>query len=181
MSARASAGRYARALLDVAIDQGNARQAGDDLAAFAGLAAAHGELQRALTNPAIPVLRKRGLVDAIAARAGACAPVANLLGMLAERNRLALVAEIDRAYRLRLMEHEGVIEAEVTTAEPMDAAEVDAMRDRLASATGRTVRMTARTDASLIGGVVTRVGSTVYDGSVAAQLEKIRTRLGGQL
>jgi F-type H+-transporting ATPase subunit delta len=179
MSARASAGRYARALLEVAVDQGNARQVGDDLSAFVATVRTHAELQRVLTNPAVPVTHKRKLVDALAARAGAVAPVANLRGMLAERNRLALLADIGDAYRHRLMDHDGVIEAEVTTAEPLDPAAAEALRARLASATGRQVTLTTRTDEQLIGGVVARIGSTVYDGSVAAQLQKIRTRLGG--
>ena len=179
MSARASAGRYARALLDVAVDQGHTRQVGDDLSAFVAMVGAHAELQRVFTNPAVPMAHKRKLVDALAARAGAAAPVANLLGMLAERNRLALLTDIDDAYRRRLMDHDGVIEAEITMAAPLDAAAADALRARLASATGRQVIMTTRTDDALIGGVVARLGSTVYDGSVAAQLQKIRTRLGG--
>jgi F-type H+-transporting ATPase subunit delta len=179
MSARASAGRYARALLDVAVDQGTTCQVADDLAAFVRMVRAHADLQRVLTNPAVPVTHKRKLVDALAARAGAVAPVANLLGMLAERNRLALLDDIDDAYRHRLMDHDGVIEAEITTAAPLDAPAADALRARLAAATGRQVTMTTRTDEALIGGVVARIGSTVYDGSVAAQLQKIRTRLGG--
>ena len=172
------ANRYARALLAVAIDQSSPGDVERTLTGFVALLDGHAELRRVLTNPAIPVTAKRGLVDALAGRASLSPPVANLLRLLAERNRLALLPEVCDAYRQRLMEHEHVIEAEITTAAPLDAGRVDALRRRLAAATGRRVKMAARTDEALIGGVVARVGSTVYDGSVATQLEKIRTKLG---
>ena len=177
MNVRTSAHRYARALLDVAIDQSSPDQVEREVTGFAGLLAGHAELRRVLTNPTIPVSGKRGLVDALASRAGVSAPVANLLRLLAERNRLALLPEVCNAYRQRLREREQVIEAEITTAMPLDAGRTDALAERLAAATGRRVTMTVRTDEALIGGVVARVGSTVYDGSVATQLAKMKTRL----
>lgn len=178
MSARASASRYARALLDVAIDQQVTERVAQDLDGFAALVDGNAELRAALANPAVPVAGKAALVAALAARAGACDTVANLLRLLAERNRLTLIAEVRDAYHARLMEHQGVIEAEITTAVALEPARVDALRERLARVTGRDVTMTARTDASLVGGAVARVGSTVYDGSLATQLAKMKTRLG---
>jgi F-type H+-transporting ATPase subunit delta len=75
------------------------------------------------------------------------------------------------------MEHQRVVRAEVTTAVPLSQERAAQLQQRLASATGRAVTMTTKVDASIIGGVITRIGSTVYDGSVAAQLAKVKDRL----
>jgi F-type H+-transporting ATPase subunit delta len=181
MTRRGSAARYARALLDVAIEESIAERAERDLAAFAELFAQHPDLERALTHPAVPAARKRALTAAITARLGTAAPVGKLLAMLADRDRLALVPELLTTYRERLLEHQRVIRAEVTTAEPLTPARAEQLRDRLARATGRHVTLTTRVDARIIGGIVARIGSVVYDGSIAAQLAKMRERLETQV
>ena len=178
MSARASANRYARALLDIAIDQSATDSVAEDLDSFAALVDAHVELHRVLFNPAIPVPSKSGLIEALAQRAGITELVRNLLVMLAERNRLALLTEVGEAYRQHLREYEGVVQAELTTATPIDEAQMGSVRNRLAAATGRRVTITANTDTTLVGGVVARVDSTVYYGSLVTQLAKMKARLG---
>jgi F-type H+-transporting ATPase subunit delta len=180
MTTRGSAARYARALLDVAVEESMAERAEQDLAAFADLVAQHAELKRALTHPTVPAARKRALTGEIATRLATVGPVAKLLLMLADRDRLALLPDLLALYRDRLMEHQNVVQAEVTTAEPLPPDQAAHLRERLARATGRTVTLTARVDPSIIGGVVTRIGSVVYDGSVAAQLTKMRERLERQ-
>ncbi len=75
------------------------------------------------------------------------------------------------------MEHQQMIQAEVTTATPLSPERITELQQRLAKITGRTVTMTTKVDQAIIGGVVTRIGSTVYDGSVATQLAKVRDRL----
>jgi F-type H+-transporting ATPase subunit delta len=104
-------------------------------------------------------------------------PVGKLLLLLAARGRLALLPHILDVYRERLMEHRNVLRAEVTTAVALSPERVAQLRQRLAAATGRDVTMTTNVDASIIGGVVTRIGSTVYDGSVATQLARVKARL----
>jgi len=177
MSMRASATRYARALLDVTIKETDPEQAERELAAFAELLTQHPNLQASLTNPAVPAAGKRGVVQEVIDRMTPSTPVARLLLLLAERDRLTLLPDLLAVYRERLMEHQRVIRAEVTTAIPLPDAKADELRQRLAQATGRTVTMTTRVDPSIIGGMVTRIGSTVYDGSVATQLQTIRRRL----
>jgi F-type H+-transporting ATPase subunit delta len=88
-----------------------------------------------------------------------------------------MLGDVLAVFRERLMEHQRVIQAEVTTAEPLNAARLDELTQRIARATGRTVAVTTRVDPAILGGIVTRIGSTVYDGSVAAQLQAIRQRL----
>ena len=177
MSTRASAARYARALLDVVIKEGNPEQVEQELSAFADLMAQYPALQKALTNPVVPVTGKRGLVKELAARLNLSAPLAKLLQLLADRDRLVLIPDLVDVYKGRLMDHRQVVRADVTTAEPIPEATVSGLKQRLAQMTGRQVTMTTRVDPAIIGGVVTKVGSTVYDGSVASQLDRIKNRL----
>ena len=180
MSTRASAVRYARALLDVVIKEGDPEQVEQELTALADLFAGNAELQKALTNPAVPVTAKRGVVETLVSRATPSPPLGKLMLMLADRNRLTLLPELAASYRERLMEHRQIVRADVTTAVPLPPDRVAQFQQRLAAATGRRVTLTTSVDASLIGGAVARVGSTVYDGSIATQLAKMRERLEGQ-
>ena len=177
MSTRASAARYARALLDAVAKTGNPEQVEQDLTAFDALVTQTPELQKAFSNPAIPVTAKRGIVEKLLAKGGISGLAAKVLLLLAERDRLADVGDFAAAYRERLMEFRRIVRAEVTTAEPLGPERLAEMEKRLAAATGRRVTMTTRVDPALIGGAVARVGSVVYDSSIATQLERIRERL----
>ncbi len=177
MSTRASAARYARALLDVVIKEGNPEQVEQELSAFADLLVQNPNLENALTNPAVPVSGKRGVVKELASRLTLSPPLAKLLLMLADRDRLVIVPDLVAVYRDRLMDYRQVVRADVTTAEPLAEAKVSLLTQRLAQLTGRQVTMTTKVDPAIIGGLVARVGSTVYDGSVATQLARIKNRL----
>jgi len=177
MSTRASAARYARALLDVVIKEGNPEQVEQELATFADLFDQNPNLERALTNPAVPVSGKRGIVKELVARLTLSPPLAKLLMLLADRDRLVIVPDLVAVYRDRLMDYRQVVRADVTTAEPLAEATLSLLKERLAQLTGRKVTMTTKVDPSIIGGLVARVGSTVYDGSVATQLHRIKNRL----
>jgi F-type H+-transporting ATPase subunit delta len=181
MTSRAAGVRYARALFDVALKESDVRQVGGDLAAFAGIVSGNDGLSRVLSNPAIPPVRKRAVVDQLLATAGSVPPVVvKLLQLLADRDRLALLPEIVTAYRERLMEHEKVIRVEVVTAIALPADRIAALQERLAVASGRRsedVHLEMRVDPSIIGGAITKIGSTVYDGSVTRQLEKMKETL----
>lgn len=178
MTSRAAATRYARALFDVARKEGDVQQAGRDLAGFAGLVAGHDSLAKILTTPAIPAQKKKAVVDQLLARAGSMSPmVAKLLLLLAERDRLILLPEIETAYQYRLMDHAKVVRAEIVTAVGLPDDRVAALQQGLANATGRQVQLESRVDPSIIGGAIARVGSTVYDGSVTRQLEMMKETL----
>jgi len=178
MNTRASAARYARALLDVVINEkADLEQVERELIAFANLLGQNPELQKALTNPAVPVSGKRGVVESLVSRLTPSPPVGKLLLMLADGDRLALVPDLVAIYGERLMEHRQIVRAEVTTAVPLAPDRAERLQKRLADVTGRQVTMTTKVDPALIGGAVARVGSTVYDGSIATQLEKIKERL----
>jgi F-type H+-transporting ATPase subunit delta len=177
MSMRASAARYARALLDVAITESDPDRAEQELAAFVGLVQQSPDLQRTFANPVVPAADKRAVVQQILDRLKPATPAGKLILLLASRGRLALLPDLLDVYRERLMEHRNVLRAEVTTAVALSPERASQLQQRLAAATGRVVTMTTKVDSALIGGVVTRIGSTVYDGSVATQLAKVRDRL----
>jgi F-type H+-transporting ATPase subunit delta len=178
MTNRAAGTRYARALFDIARKEGDIEQAGRDLAGFAGLVAGNDLLSRVLSNPAIPAPNKRAMVEQLLAKAGGVSPViVKLIGLLADRDRLVLLPDIAAAYRTRLMEHAKIVRAEVVTAIPLPGDRVAALQQGLARATGRDVQLENRVDPSIIGGAVTRIGSTVYDGSITRQLEKMKDAL----
>jgi F-type H+-transporting ATPase subunit delta len=179
VTSRGAAVRYARAVFDTILaEKKDLLQAYHDLRDFAALAVSHEMLGRVMTNPAIPAARKRGLVEQLIARAGTMQPpVAKLLLLLAERDRLALVADVARAYEHRLMDHQKVVRAEVVTAVSLPEDRMRALQAGLTRATGREVQLATRVDPSIIGGAVARIGSTVYDGSVTRQLERLRETL----
>ena len=177
MSNRASANRYAKALLDVAVKEADPVKAEQDLAAFANLFATSEDLRRALTNPVVPSQAKRSVVQQIVDRAKPIAPVGKLMVLLADRDRLEILPDLIEAYRDRLMDFQQVVRAEVVSAIPLSADRAADLQQRLAALTGRKVNLNTRVDPSIVGGLVARIGTTVYDGSVTTQLAKMKERL----
>jgi F-type H+-transporting ATPase subunit delta len=178
MTNKTAAMRYARALLDVAItERADLDQIERDLDAVAGLFTQYPALASALLNPVVPVPRKREAVAALMAISEVTPIVTKLIGLLADRDRLVLIPDLLAAYRSRLLDHRNVIRAEITTTESLTPARAKRIEAGIAETTGRTVFLTTKVDPSIVGGVVTRIGSTVYDGSIARHLEKIRASL----
>lgn len=178
MTNKTAATRYARALLDVAVKEKSDLQGIEqELAVFVGLFTEHPTLEKVLLNPAIPVGRKQAAVAELTARSKTSSILAKLITLLAERDRLVLLRDVLLSYRERLLDYQNVVRAEVTTAVPLAADRTAAIERGLAQRTGRTVTLTTRVNPSIIGGVVARIGSTVYDGSVTTQLQKMKQRL----
>ena len=178
MTNRTAATRYARALLDVAVaEKTDLDQVERDLAAIVDLFTQHKAFAQVLLNPVVPVPRKRAAMDALMARAKLLPVVTKLLGLLAGRDRLVLLPDLLDAYRDRLLQHRNIVRAEVTTTTPLPPDRVKSIESSLARATGRTVSLSAKVDPDIIGGVITRMGSTVYDGSVARQLQRMKEKL----
>jgi F-type H+-transporting ATPase subunit delta len=175
----AAAARYARALFDVTLKEGgNVEKVQDELEQFVALFRTHESLAHVLGNPAIPASKKVAVARALIERAGAIAPtLAKLIVLLAERDRLALLPDVLRTYRDRLMDHQKVLRGEVTTAVALAPGTLRSLEQGLQQATGRRVVLESRVDPSIIGGVITRLGSMVYDGSVTTQLQKMKEAL----
>ena len=180
MTNKTAATRYARALLDVAVqEKANLDTIEQEIASFVDLFAQHATLEKVMLNPAVPVPRKRAAVAELT-KAAKCSPtVSKLLVLLAERDRLVLLPDLLASYRDRLLDYRRVVRAEVTTAAPLAAERAKAIEASLAQLTGRTVVLETRLDPSIIGGVVARIGSTVYDGSVTRQLARMKEKLVG--
>jgi F-type H+-transporting ATPase subunit delta len=178
MTNRTAATRYARALLDVAVvEGGDLRKIEDDLASFVGLLTDHPTLATVLLNPAVPVPRKQATVTALTSRLDTSPMLTKLLGLLAARDRLVLLPDLLASYRDRMLDHLKIVRVEVTTIAPLDGARAKAIEGSLSRLTGRAVTVSTKVDPSIIGGMVARVGSTVYDGSVTTQLAKMKRKL----
>ena len=178
MTNRTAAIRYARALLEVAVkEKADLDQVERELSSVVDLFTQHKALSQVLLNPVVPVPRKRAAMDALTSRAKLLPMVSKLLGLLAERDRLVLLPDLLAAYRDRLLEFRNVIRAEITTTAPLPADRLKTIEASLARASGRTVTLTAKVDPQIIGGVVTRIGSTIYDGSVTRQLQRMKEKL----
>lgn len=178
MTNRTAATRYARALLDVALQEGaDLSSVESELAAFTNLFTSDDTIRKVLLNPAVPAPRKGAAVAQIAAQAKASTMIGKLLVLLAERDRLVLLPDLLAAFRSLVMDHQKVVRAEVTSAVALPPDRAQTIQARLAEVTGRTVLLSTRVDPALVGGIVARVGSTVYDGSVTTQLEKMKARL----
>jgi F-type H+-transporting ATPase subunit delta len=178
---RTAAHRYARALFEVALaEKSDLSRIESELASVVDLFRQHAELERVLLNPAVPTPRKRAVVSQLTERLGTSSVLAKLLLLFAERDRLVVLPELLEAYRQRLLDYQNVVRAEVTTAAALSPDRARVIERTLAGATGRAVAMTTRVDPAIIGGLVARVGSTVYDASVMRQLQRMRRSLEGR-
>jgi F-type H+-transporting ATPase subunit delta len=177
MSQRTSATRYARALLEVALRESDAQKVERDLTSFVEAVNSSPDLKRALTSPRIPVATRRAVLDAITRQIGMDAPATKLLSLLADRGRLELFNELLTVYRERLLAHRGIVRGLVMSAAPLAPEKISALERSLSTATGKQVQLETAVDPALVGGVVARIGSTVYDGSIRTQLQRIRQQL----
>jgi F-type H+-transporting ATPase subunit delta len=178
MTARTAAARYARALLDVATKEGaDLDTIARELDEFVAFLKQQPVLERLLLNPAVPAPRKRAAMEQITRLSNGTPIVSKLFVLLADRDRLGLLKDIAAMFHDFVAERHNVVRAELTSAETLSPQRVAAIETKLAAVTGKKVSMTTKVDKDIIGGVVARVGSTVYDASIATQLKKIRDRL----
>ena len=171
---------YARAFADVVLDSGlDAGRAIRELHTLGALLQENSELRRVWENPAIPAEQKRGLLDAIVKRNGISPAVRNLVAVLIDHRRIGfferLVQQLEKELDARL----GFAEAEITSARELSDTEKRAVEAQVEKLTGKKVRARYGRDAAVLGGAVVKVGSTIYDGSVSGQLERIREQLAG--
>jgi len=131
-------------------------------------------LRRVWENPAIPVDQKRNLLDAVVQREGIDKPVRNLVAVLIDHRRVPFLPRIIEQLEKELDARLGFAEAQISSVRELADAEKRALEAQVAKTTGKKVRAQYALDSSLLGGAVVRVGSTIYDGSVKGQLEKIR-------
>jgi F-type H+-transporting ATPase subunit delta len=178
MSLRTSAKRYAKALFDVALAENNdLEQVGRDLAAVVAMMHENPGLAEAAKGTGVTDQARKSLMEAVANAMALQAPVRKLLVLLAQGRRLQLLPDLAEAYRERLLAHQNIVRADVTSAAPLSPEQTVRLAASLGKATGKTVDLSVSVDPGLLGGVVARIGSTVYDGSVRTQLARMRQQL----
>jgi F-type H+-transporting ATPase subunit delta len=173
-------GTYARAFADVVMtakNQLDSARALQELHSIEALLKESDQLRRVLENPSIPGDRKRAVLDAITQRMGTTRQVRNFIAVLTDHRRLPLFSEILKQLQQELNDRQGFAEAKVSTARQLSDPEKQVLETEIAKLTGKKVRAKYDQDATLLGGAVVQVGSTIYDGSVKGQLEKIREQL----
>jgi F-type H+-transporting ATPase subunit delta len=173
-------GTYARAFADVVMSRKNALDPArmlQELQALETLFEESDALRRVMENPSIPGEQKRAVLDALTGRLGSARQVRNFVAVLTDHRRLPLFGAILKRLELELDERQGFAEAQVRSARQLSDSERQTLEAEIAKMTGKKVRARYEQDASLLGGAVVQVGSTIYDGSVKGQIEKIREQL----
>jgi F-type H+-transporting ATPase subunit delta len=165
--------RYAKALLDLAREQGEIDSVLRDVDALSGAWKASAELREIVGNPVIPKPALKAAVDAVMEKLGCSKLVRNTVNLLADKGRLAHLEEVLQALEELAEAETGRVRVEVVSAKPLSDAYYDRLTEKLKRVTDREVKQ----DPSLIGGVVTRVGDQVFDGSLSDRLSELRETL----
>lgn len=179
MSSQTVARRYALALADAITGPEEQRAVQNELTSWAGIIESNPQLQQVLANPTIPYEPKRTVLEEIIRRTKVRHSTANFLNLLLKNQRLTELGEIIKRFATVVDERSGVVAVRVTTARPVSEDSKTDLQRRLGAITGKDVRLTFATDEDLVGGMVTRIGSTVYDGSIRNQLDQMEERLAG--
>ena len=169
---------YARAFADVVFER--KLDAGKVLAEAQSLAASVAgskDLREVWEAPSIPAEQKRELLDAIVAREKISRETRNFVAVLIDHRRIGFLDAIVKQFEQELNQRLGFAEAEITSARALGDAERRGLEAEVEKLTGKKVRARYAQDASILGGAVVRVGSTIYDGSVKGQLERIKEAL----
>ena len=178
MSHRTSANRYSKALFDVALEEkADLAKINQDLAAVAALVETNKDLAHAAARAGVPDAARKAMIEKVGDALGVAPQVKKLLVMLVDGRKLVIARDLAEAYQERLLAHQNIVRAEVTSAAPLTAEKQQALADSLAKVTGKKVELSVSVDPELLGGVVARIGSTVYDGSVRTQLQRMRQEL----
>jgi len=177
MSVETVARRYAVALADVVLKSGETETIKNELKVWEDLIKSNNDLKTAFANPAIAHLSKEKVLEGLLAKTKPSKTTANFLRVLLRNSRLTELSAINEKFDSVLDERSGVVSAEVISARPLSEAEKSEFKKNIAKMTGKQVNLNFDIDENIIGGVVTRVGSTVYDGSVKTQLENLKQQL----
>ena len=180
MSLQTVARRYGTALADVAIERREEREVQKELDQWAAMIESSPQLDEVFANPTIIHDHKRKVLEELIARTRVRDTTASFLRVLLKNQRLSELRGIAARYNQVLDERAGVLAGNVTTARPIPEDLKKTLHETLSAATGRTVRLTFETDENIIGGVVARIGSTVFDGSVQSHLERLAEGLAGK-
>jgi F-type H+-transporting ATPase subunit delta len=174
---KALAERYAAALVDVALENKQADLVKQELAAFATMVRESPDLHAFLSNPSIGRAVKHAAIEQLVARMGASRTLRNYLFVIVDQRRAGMLIEIEQAFSAILDARQGITQATVTSPAELTPDEREELGAALAKLTGKRIQAQFKTDSALIGGAVVKIGSTIYDGSVRAQLDRLRVRM----
>ena len=169
--------QYANALADVALAQGAAVSTTQQLGDFTAAYGSSAELRNLLASPAVGKAEKRGVAEKISSRLGASKIVRNFLFVVIDHQRTQLLPEIFESFQEVVRERQGIAEAEIFSPVVLSNAQMKEMTQALEKLTGKKVETKFSLDANLLGGVLVRVGDTIYDGSLRNQLNALREQL----
>jgi len=171
-------GRYARAYAEVAVkNKLNPEKTVAEFQQMADVVNSSRELRNVLQNPAVSREQKLKLLDSIIKHIGATRMLRNFLAVLIDHRRIGSIGDLLEQFKRELDRRMGIADAKVSSVRELSSAEKKSLEQELAEITGKTVRATYSLDASLLGGVMVRVGSTIYDGSVHGRLQRMRQEL----
>jgi F-type H+-transporting ATPase subunit delta len=176
----AIATRYARALVDVVKEPGSNMdplQAMEQLRQVAAMISASSELRHALLSPAVSPSRKRAVILELTRPMNIHVKIRNFLYVVIDHRRVHEIPSMVEAFEVLLDEYLGFVRADVSSARPLTDKQSAALEAQLTRIAGKKAKLNFKTDPALVAGVMARVGSTVYDGSVRGQLERLRATL----
>jgi len=166
--------RYARAFMQIGVERNNSSLLQKQLNELAEIYTGSADFRAIIANPSIGIEERRKVLRTISQRSGWDPIMLNLALLLIDKDRIQYVAEISEEFQALLDAHEGNVRANVVSARPLNPTQVAGLKASISQLTGKNVLLTTGLDESLLGGAVTYVGNTVYDGSVRTQLNKIR-------
>ena len=173
----AIANRYARALAEVSFKLGQHEAVERELEQFGQLLDGNRELSVFYEDPAVGAARKKAATSQLLARLGFCKTAGNFILVLVERNRMGHFNEVLQAFRQAVRDRLGIVEVGVTTSTEIGQALREQLSRAMEQLSGKRVRLRFRIDPQILGGVIARVGDTIYDGSVRQQLQQMRENL----
>ena len=179
MSSGSLARRYARALLEIGLEEKTLDVIGREIADLVSAIADSAELSETLSNPVFPKSDRENVLVAVLAKLKASKTTVNFTKLLLDRERVGALPDISRALAEMIDEQAKRIRAVVTSAKPLSSAHLQRLVKALEKKSGKKILVETREDAGLLGGVVAKVGDQVYDGSLRTQLREMSHRLGG--
>ncbi|WP_363350104.1 F0F1 ATP synthase subunit delta [Methylocystis echinoides] len=172
------AGRYASALYELASEKSATDEVAAALAAFQSLMNDSPDLKRLVKSPVFTAQEQVKALDAVLGKAGVSGIAANFIRLVASKRRLFVLPDMIAAYQGLHDKAKGLVRADVTVAAPLRPDHEAALRQALAAVTGgKSVSLNVRTDPSVIGGIIVKLGSRMVDASVRTKLNSIRTRM----
>jgi len=173
--------RYARAFYEIAAEESQLEKYYKELSSFSAIINDNKDLKDFLANPVFDQIEKKSVVESILQKTDISVLTANFLKLLTDKQRIVVLSDIVDCYRELMDEALKTVRASVKTAFPLSAELIRKLQQGLEGQTQKTVEMTVIEDPSLLGGIVVRVGDTVYDNSIRTQLNNIKNLLGEEM